>query len=111
MMDAVEDYARKWIKREPDEPELDTLSEWIKAIRSCIQRRIQKLRCNMSTRVSNPFKNPEVVDALSSLHDKYVVVPADKASNNIVFICRKHYLQCLTTELGIDKTTGILHII
>ena len=35
--------------------------------------------------VSNPFKNPEVVDALSSLHDKYVVVPADKASNNIVF--------------------------
>ncbi|XP_063442413.1 uncharacterized protein LOC134722721 [Mytilus trossulus] len=87
LMDAVEDYARKWVKRESDEPELDTLSEWNKAIRSCIQRRIQKLRCNMSTRVSNPFKNPDGVDALSSFHDKYVVVPADKASNNIVFIC------------------------
>lgn len=86
-MYAVEDYARKWVKLEPDEPELDTLSEWIKAIRSCIQRCIHKLRCNKSTRVSNPFKNPGVVNALSSLHDKCVVVPADKASNNIVFIC------------------------
>ena len=60
----------------------------------------------MSTRVTNPFKNPDVVDALSSLHDKYVVVPADKASNNIVFICKNHYLQCLTKELGINRTTG-----
>lgn len=60
----------------------------------------------MSTRVANPFNNPEVVDAFSSLHDKYVVVPADKSSNNIVFICKNHYLQCLTTELGINRTTG-----
>ena len=36
LMDAVEDYARKWIKREHD-TELDSLSEWIKAIRSQIQ--------------------------------------------------------------------------
>ena len=99
-MDVVGDYARKWVKREPDELELDTLSEWIKfkAIRSCIQKRTQKLRCTISKGVSNPFKNPEVVDALSSLHDKYVVVPADKASNNIVFICKSHYLQCITTD-------------
>ena len=43
-MDAVEDYVRKWVKREPYmpyEPELDTLSEWINAIRSCTQKRIQ----------------------------------------------------------------------
>ena len=30
------------------------------------------------------FKDPDVVENLSTIHDKYVVVPADKASNNIV---------------------------
>ena len=37
---------------------------------------------------------------------KRAVVLADKASNNIVFICKNHCLQCLTTELGINRTTG-----
>ena len=27
---------------------------------------------------------------LSHLHDKHVVIPADKAPNNIVFVCRSH---------------------
>jgi hypothetical protein len=30
---------------------------------------------------------------LSSLHDKYVIVPADKASNNIVFVCKSYYFE------------------
>ena len=43
---------------------------------------------------------------LSSLHDKYVVVPADKASNNIVFVCKKHYYDCLIQELSVDSDAG-----
>ena len=35
-----------------------------------------------------------------SLHDTYVVVPADKAANNIVFVCRRYYYECLIKELG-----------
>ena len=61
-----------------------TLSEWIKAVRSCIQKRIHKLKGCMNTKGSNIFDDPEVKNALNTLHDKYVVVPADKASNNIV---------------------------
>ena len=30
---------------------------------------------------------------LSSLHDKYFIVPADKASNNIVFVCKSYYFE------------------
>jgi hypothetical protein len=34
-MGAVEDYARRWIKREVDQdPELDSLSDWVTTIRS-----------------------------------------------------------------------------
>jgi hypothetical protein len=43
-MDAVEDYARRWIKREVDQyPELESLSEWVRTIGSLVQGRIQKL--------------------------------------------------------------------
>jgi hypothetical protein len=35
IMDAVEDYARGWIKREVDQdPELESLSDWVRTIRS-----------------------------------------------------------------------------
>jgi hypothetical protein len=35
IMDAVEDYARRWIKRGVDQdPELETLSDWVRTIRS-----------------------------------------------------------------------------
>ena len=40
-MDAVEDYARRWIKREVDQdPELESLSDWVRTIRSLVQGRI-----------------------------------------------------------------------
>jgi RAB protein geranylgeranyltransferase component A len=40
LMDSVEDYARQWAKREKED--LDTLSEWVKSVRSLIQIRIKK---------------------------------------------------------------------
>jgi hypothetical protein len=47
-IDSVEDYARQWEKREKED--LDTLSEWMKSVRSLIQIRIKKLIGSMSTR-------------------------------------------------------------
>ena len=37
-MDSVEDYVRQWEKRENED--LDTLSEWVKSVRSLMQSRI-----------------------------------------------------------------------
>jgi hypothetical protein len=52
-----------------------------------------------TTRVKNvghyPFKKPEVVNKLRRLHDKFVLVPADRASKNIVFVCKNYYYECL----------------
>ena len=45
IMDAVEDYARRWIKREVDQDlELESLSDWVRTIRSLVQGRIHKLK-------------------------------------------------------------------
>jgi hypothetical protein len=52
------------------------------------------------------FKDPNVAKHLSFLHDKYVIFSADKASNNIVFVCKSHYIDCLIKELGIDNSLG-----
>ena len=58
----------------------------------------------MSTRSTSIFKDPKVDKHLSLLHDKYVIVSADKAPNNIVFVCKLHYIDCLIKELSIDKS-------
>ena len=103
IMDSVEDYARKWAKRE--NVELDTLSEWVKSVRTFVRNRIRRLKCRLRSRPTSVFKDPDAVKCLQKIHDKYVVVPADKAANNIVFVCKKYYYDCIINELGISKTS------
>lgn len=43
---------------------------------------------------------------LDILHDQYVLVPADKAENNIVFFCKSHYINCILEELGFISASG-----
>jgi len=75
-------------------------------MRSFIQIRIKKCIGSMSTRAISIFKDPNVAKHLSRLHDKYIVVPVDKAPNNIVFVCKSHYIDCLIKELSIDNLLG-----
>jgi hypothetical protein len=78
----------------------------LKAVRSLIQIRIRKLQRSLSARATPVFKDPGVAETLSTIHDKYVVVPANKAPTNIVFMCNKHYIDCLKIELGLDSSQG-----
>ena len=55
---------------------------------------------NPVTRSTAIFKDPNVVKHLSLLHDKYVIAAADKAPNNIDFVCKSRYIDCLMKELG-----------
>jgi hypothetical protein len=62
-MDAVEDYARRWIKREVDQdPELESLSDWVRTIRSLVQGRIHKLKNCVNSRPKSVFKDQEAVN-------------------------------------------------
>ena len=49
-----------------------------------------------------------MVNELRRLHDNFVLVPADKASNNIVVVCKKYYYECLLNELGFIPSSGNL---
>ena len=104
LVESIEDYARQWAWLE--KVKLDILSEWVKSIGSFIRRHIGSLRFHMSTQTANIFNEPHVINTLSELHNKYVVIPADKASNNIVFICKKYYFECLQLEFGLCSDHG-----
>jgi hypothetical protein len=51
-MDAVEDYAGRWIMREVDQdPELESLSDWVRTIRSLVQGLKRRVGAVTSQRV------------------------------------------------------------
>ena len=60
----------------------------------------------MKTKYPSVFNKTEVRNELDRLHDQYILVPADKASNNIVFVFKAHYINCIFKELGFDSTHG-----
>ena len=39
----------------------------------------------------------------SVLLNNYVLVPADKAANNVIIVCKKYYIDTLVKELGINN--------
>ena len=73
-------------------------------MRPSIQIIIKKPNGSTSTRATSVFKDPNCCKTSVSFHDKYVVVPEYKASINIVFMCKSHYIDCLIKELGIDNS-------
>ena len=104
IMDACESYARQWAKKE--DVELDTLSEWIKSIGEVVNRRIRRLKHSVNTRSESIFRDPDVARELSCLHENFVIVPADKASNNYTFVGKRHYVDILIEELGLHSLPG-----
>ena len=46
---------------------------------------------------------PDIKDTLHKLHANYVLVPADKAANNVIVVCKKYYIDTLVKELGINN--------
>ena len=44
------------------------------------------------------------MESLKLLHDKYVFVPADKAANNVIIVCKKYYLEVVANEITATTT-------
>ena len=71
-------------------------------------------------RISRTFRNTEHVSIrdlenrrqtqqhLDTAHKRFILIPIDKASNNIGIICKKFYVQLLNQELGITFNNGQL---
>ena len=89
-LESIDLYAKNWSERE--QVELKYLSEWKDQLKELVQDRISNLKGH--------FKSPKCKDTLHKLHANYVLVPADKAVNNVIIVCKKYYIDTLVKELG-----------
>ena len=55
--------------------------------------------------IKSVFKDADVKIELDKLHKDFVVVPIDKASNNVSFICKNHYADVIKSELKFSLQT------
>ena len=47
---------------------------------------------------------------IKDFHEQYVLVPADKATNNIIVICKKYYLEIILSELSIVNPCTYINV-
>ena len=66
--------------------------------------RISSLKKKIRSRKQKILNDPDVKDTLRRLHDDFVLVPADKAANNVIVVCKKYYIETLIKELGTNNT-------
>ena len=68
-----------------------------------IERYSDKIK---SKSIKSVFNDPDAKSELKRLKDHFVIVPIDKAANNISFICKQHYASVIVSELkfGVDHT-------
>ena len=51
---------------------------------------------------------PEVRQYINYLHDRFVIVPVDKAGNSFGIVCKSFYLDVIKNELGISDDGNII---
>ena len=75
--------------------------DWKEMITSKIKDRISSLANHNNRHICSIFKDASAKQCLSDLQSKYVIVPIDKAANNVAFICKRYYASVILQELGL----------
>ena len=99
---ALNDFGNRWCKREYVEP--NALKEWkvsiFKIVDHCIKFYSQNTKL-LPPKPKSTFWH--VKQGIQDFHGKYVLVPADKAANNVVVVWRLYYINTLKQELSGTK--------
>ena len=70
------------------------INDWKNNIIKAVEERIYRLKPFVKYNVSKPvLKNDSSVACLEDLQQQFVIVPIDKASNNIAFVCKAFYIK------------------
>ena len=64
---------------------------------------IANLKRHFKSSKCKVLDQPDVKDTLHKIHANYVLVPADKAANNVIIVCKKYYIDTLVKKLGINN--------
>ena len=83
--------------------ELKYLSEWKDQLEKLVAGRISNLKGYLKYPKCKVLDQPDVKDTLHKLYANYVLVPADKAANDVIIVCKKYYIDTIVKELGINN--------
>ena len=82
---ALNDFGNRWCKREYVEP--DALKEWKVSIFKIVDQRIKFYSQNTNLLPPKPKSTfRHLKQGIQDFHRKYILVPADKAANNVVVV-------------------------
>ena len=99
---ALNDFDNRWCKRES--VECNALKEWKLSIYNIVDKRIKFYSHNTNLLPPKPKSSfRHLKQGVQEFHRTYVLVPADKAANNNVVVCRLHYINTLKQELNATK--------
>ena len=104
---SVSKYVKKWARIASVDRQV--LRDWEETVHECIEQRVRCLKQQHVNRRKKHVKNRVHLDYLNKLHDNYVLVPADKAGNNIIVVCKKYYLDVVLKELESTNTYQEVH--
>ena len=105
MTKAVDDYTKNWSKREGWH--VSALEEWSETVKLIIQNKINNLQRRNFRPCHKALEDRHVVAHLKGLPEEYVLVPADNAGNNIIFVYKYYYIHTLMEKLGIISGSTI----
>ena len=86
--------------------ELKYLSEWKDQLNELVADRISNLKMHFKSLKCKVFDEPDVKDTIYNLHANYVLVPAHKAANNVIAVCKKYHIDTLVKELEINNVNS-----
>jgi len=75
---------------------------WRNAVLQKVDAKITYLKRKMKYHKVNPvLEKPYVIKYLRNLHSRFVMVPIDKAANNVCIICKRFYVEVILNEIGV----------
>ena len=99
---ALNDFGNRCCKRES--VECNALKEWKQSIFNIVGKRIKFYSHNTNLLPTKPKPSfRHLKQGIQEFHRKYVLVPADKAANNIGVVFRLHYINTLKQDLNGTK--------
>ena len=96
--------AKLWSKRK--QVDLKYLSEWKDQLKEVVADDISNLKGHFKSPYCKVLNQPGFKGTLHKLHTNYILVPADKAANNVIAVCKKYYLNTLAKELEINNVNS-----
>ena len=102
LTNAVKEYAQSWCDKH--KVSIQVLTPWICVVSEKIRSRISAMKEKKPYDSDKQvLKSTDCMRALEDIHNRFVVVPIDKASSNIALVCKRFYAQVLVSELGLDN--------